>query len=442
MYQKLLFGTRAISYRYYTMVLKRLGMDILFLVVVSLFSCNRYPVEDTDFLRNLMLTKPSQFDSLLAKKDVFEIQILYTQINRDEQNIPHFKSFSYNMDRNMYFYPASTVKLPLVLLSLEKLHELGIAGLNKYTRMLSDSVYSGQLSVHKDTTSEDGYPSVAHYSKKILIVSDNDAYNRLYEFMGQREINRRLQKKGYRVSFLHRLERPLSLDENRYTEAIRFIDSGDTNKVIYRQEMGENVTPFFRRDTILKGRGYINRNGELVMAPFDFTYKNSYPLEDQQEVLKALLFPKAVASYRTFNISEEDRHFVLQYMSQYPHETYFPPYYKDSSLYDSYCKFLLFGEGTKKIPHNIRIFNKVGDAYGYLIDNAYIVDFDRQVEFLLSAVIHTNSDGIFNDGKYEYSAIGFPFMKNIGQLLYEYELQRKKKRKPDLWEFRFMYDYQ
>ncbi len=100
----------------------------------------------------------------------------------------------------------------------------------------------------------------------------------------------------------------------------------------------------------------------------------------------------------------------------------------------------MFGEGQDTVPKNIRIFNKVGDAYGYLIDNAYIVDFDKGVEFILSVVINTNTDGIYNDGKYEYKTLGYPFMRDIGQAIYHYELGRKRKFKPNLAEFRFQYD--
>jgi hypothetical protein len=55
-------------------------------------------------------------------------------------------------------------------------------------------------------------------------------------------------------------------------------------------------------------------------------------------------------------------------------------------------------------------------------------------------VINTNTDGIYNDGKYEYKTIGFPFMKNLGQLIYGYELKRKRTAKPDLSAFQLSYE--
>jgi hypothetical protein len=62
------------------------------------------------------------------------------------------------------------------------------------------------------------------------------------------------------------------------------------------------------------------------------------------------------------------------------------------------------------------------------------------VEFFLSAVIYCNSDGILNDDKYDYDKIGYPFMKQLGQIIYDYELKREKKILPDLSELQFDYD--
>jgi hypothetical protein len=92
------------------------------------------------------------------------------------------------------------------------------------------------------------------------------------------------------------------------------------------------------------------------------------------------------------------------------------------------------------LPKNIRIFNKTGDAYGEMIDVAYITDFDKNIEFFLSAAINCNTDGIVNDDKYDYDTIGLPFMKNLGQVIYSYELNRKRTWQPDLSSFKITYD--
>ncbi len=399
-----------------------------------LSACQPQLREDNKLLINLMKRQPSQFNEYIKRKDELEIQIIYTRINRDANNKPSFKSFYFNVDTNRYFYPASTVKLPMALLALEKLNQLKDRGVDKYTYMFNDSVYAGQLSVTKDTTSESGFPSIAHYVKKILIVSDNDAHNRLYEFLGQRSTNEILASKGYHLRLLHRLERGLPPDQNRHTEAIRFTRN-DT--ILFSQPMLVNDSiPVHSQQ--LKGVGFL-KNDSLINQPFDFSYKNFYSLLDQQTILKSIIFPTEVAKKKLFDITEDDRQFVMKHMSQLPIETLYPNYALDSTYYAAYCKFLMYGDDKEPIPDNIRIFNKVGDAYGYLIDNAYIVDFKNGVEFMLSAVISTNTDGVFNDGKYEYKKLGYPFMKNLGQLVYNYELKRRRKFKPDLSSVKLEY---
>lgn len=383
-----------------------------------------------------MRSRPDQFQSIMEHKDKLEIQIIYTMIDRDENNQPSFRSFYYHADSLRYFYPASTVKFPMCLLALEKIHELNINGLNKFTPMFHDSAYAGQLSVAWDSTSENKLPSVAHYIKKILTVSDNDAYNRLYEFMGQKAANENLWKKGYQVRLLHRLERGLPPDQNRHTERVRFTES---NNVVYEQSMLFNKDSIAAPAHVFKGKGFM-KGDSLVHKPFDFTYKNFFSLHDQQHVLQAVLFPETVDAEKRFNLTAEDYQFLYQYMSQLPTETTFPPYSQDTSYHDAYSKFLLYGAGKERIPANIRIFNKIGDAYGFLIDNAYVVDFENGVEFMLSAVINVNTDEIYNDGIYDYDSLGYPFMKNLGLLMYQYELKRPRKNKPDLSKFKLKYD--
>src|SRR5215203_2725993 len=91
-----------------------------------------------------------------------------------------------------------------------------------------------QTAVNSDPSAADGRPTIALYIKKILLVSDNDAYNRLYEFLGQEYINNTLHKMGYEdVQILHRLQLPLSEEENRLTNPVTFYDS--TGKIVYEK---------------------------------------------------------------------------------------------------------------------------------------------------------------------------------------------------------------
>ena len=58
------------------------------------------------------------------------------------------------------------------------------------------------------------------------------------------------------------------------------------------------------------------------------------------------------------------------------------------------------------------------------------------MEFMLTAVISANENGIYNDGQYEYDEISFPLLANLGRVFYEREVQREKEVVPDLSEFK------
>jgi hypothetical protein len=126
-------------------------------------------------------------------------------------------------------------------------------------------------------------------------------------------------------------------------------------------------------------------------------------------------------------------------MSMWPSESKYPSY-DSKEVWETDVKFNLLGsEKNIKIPNGLRIYNKVGFAYGYITDASYIVDFEKGIEFILSTTIYVNKDGIFNDDKYETDDIALPFMKKVGEAIYNYEKNRKK-TKPNLDDVQVIYN--
>jgi hypothetical protein len=392
------------------------------------------------FLEDLLVTHPSPIvKQVIQNPDSYRLQIIYTEINRDKHNRPSFKNYYYHVDSTFYFNPASTVKLPLALLTLEKLNTepFAKAGVTKFTPMRIDSSYSGQTREWTDSTSENYYPSVAHFIKKMFLVSDNDAYNRLYEFVSQQTINRKLHEKGYSSTCItHRFVR-LTPDENRHTNAIRFLSP--TGQVLYTQPPAVNLDAFDFSRKILIGNGYMNSKDSLVHEPFDFTTRNNLPLSDLQQILQSVLFPESVPAKQRFTLTANDYAFLYQYLSQFPGETNYPKY-DSTQYYDSYAKFFFNDSLHHKLPPNVRVFNKVGWAYGFMTDVSYVADFENNVEYMLAATMYVNGDGILNDNAYEYDQVAHPFLYQLGQAIYKYELKRKRRHKPNLSRFRMTYD--
>ena len=133
-------------------------------------------------------------------------------------------------------------------------------------------------------------------------------------------------------------------------------------------------------------------------------------LMEQHDFLIQVIFPETLPDRRQLNLTREDYQFLYEKMSFLPRESKYPFYNNNDQYYHSYCKFFMFGNTKERIPDDIRIFNKVGLAHGFLIDNAYIVDMENRVEFFLSAVIYVNENEILNDDTYEYDEISIPFL--------------------------------
>jgi hypothetical protein len=412
-----------------------ISFSLVLLLILNACKPAKTVVANENFLENLMQQHPERFSKVLANRDSMRVKIIYTRIDRDRKNRPRFTDHSLNLKPDEYFYPASTVKMPVALLALEKLNQLGIG---RSTTMITEKGQEGLTAVFNDPTSPDGRPTVEHYIKKIFVVSDNDANNRLYEFLGQQYLHDQLKAKGYDdVQIIRRLAITMPEELHRATNPVSFRDS--TGKVLFDQPMVKSNYNYITRNDFL-GKGYLDEKDQLVNAAMDFSRKNRIYLQDLHNILRSVLFPESMPADRRFNINEADYKFLYQYMSQLPSETRFPEY-DTAHFFDAYCKFLMFGTQKKKpLPKHIRIFNKVGWSYGFLTDVAYIVDFEKNIEFMLSATVYCNEDGILNDNKYDYDSVGLPFLENLGKVIYDEEVKRKRKHQPDLSKFKLSYD--
>lgn len=390
---------------------------------------------DSELLASIFAQQGAPFDSFLQNKNALGIQVIYTQVDRTKKNKPKFTHHYYNVNDSTYFYPASTVKFPVAVLALQKLNELRIAGLDKYTTMVTEAGAEKQTEVYNDPSAWDGKPCIAHYIKKILLVSDNDAFNRLYEFLGQEYINNTLHQMGYAdVEIIHRLSILLTDEQNRCTNPVRFVDT--SGNVLYQKKLEQSSFQYAPR-TIKMGKGFI-RGDQLINEPFDFSRKNKLPLQSLHSIVMSVLFPESADKDQRFLLTDDDLVFLRRYMSMRPFES-LSPVYTPPGYWDNYTKLLYYGASKETPDTNIRIFNKTGWAYGFLTDASYFIDTASNIEFFLSATIYCNSDGIFNDDKYDAATVGYPFMRQLGRAICEYERKRVRKYPPQLDAFRFDY---
>ncbi len=404
---------------------KSLFYCTLLLLVISNKLTAQWPAPFSSILSGI---QDSVTKKVLANPKTYRYQLVYTKIDRDQNGIPRFTNYTLHADPENYFNPASMVKMPLAFLAMEKLYELNLPGVNKYTTMQFDSNYQRQVAMYADSSAENKKPSIAHFIKRAFLISENDPYNRLYQFVGQGPTNQKLIAKGYTSTKITRQFMGYTEDQNRHTNGIQFMD--EKGLPILKLAPQYNKDSFQFGAPILIGDAHWNSKDEVVNAPFDFTRHNNISLVDMQKMLQSVIFPTSVPKQNRFNMTESDRLFLLQYLSQYPSETNYPKY-DSAHFYDSYVKFF-FQDSTHTMPKHIRVFNKVGWAYGFLTDVSYVLDTKNNIDYMLSATVYVNSDGVVNDSKYDEETVGFPFLNKVGTAFYEYELKRPRKFKPVL----------
>lgn len=355
------------------------------------------------------------------KKDLLnhQIQILYSSIKRDSSGFPLFKEFGYNIDNNFYFYPASTVKLPIAILAIQKLNYLKDKGfqISLDTPFIVINPKTGLNIAYNDITNPKGFLTIAHCIKKIFLYSDNDAYNYLFDFLGRDEINYQLEKKGLINSKIY--HKFLINSDNINTWKYLFISNGDT---IYKQNSIKSNLNYSNSylKSVFKGKKFLSE-GQLIERPMDFSFKNRISIRDLNDVLKRVLFPENFEKFKRFDLNKSDYKFLKYWMSRTSIEDSSVVKKNNNKYWDSYSKFFIYGDKKGKMTDEIRISNKVGMAFGTLTDVAYIKDKSNDIEFMLTATILVNKNEIFNDDVYEYESEGIPFLSALGRELLEYE---------------------
>ncbi len=379
------------------------------------------------FLLDSLLESNAFVKNIIEDKS-YAVQIIYTQIDRNNKNEPKFTNYTYQLDSTNYFYAASLVKLPSAILSLQKINEIKSISIN--STMYTKTAGPCQIEVNQDLLSYNQSPNLDTYIRRMLLVSDDVAFSRAFEFLTSDYIHQQLKNYGFpNVRIWHRFDPACKGNDNRKFNPIQFYDK---NKLVYEQKASSSQLEL--RHPL--GKVYYGQSqmiGEKLEAKAkNFSSMNFMSLQNTHQMLQKIMFHEYLTSVEQFKINPEQIDYLRKLLAMYPSEANYPKYSK-TEYFDSYTKYLLYGNlPSAKINPHLRIFNKVGFSYGWVSDIAYFCDFENKTEFMLSAVIYANEDGIMGDGNYEYKTIAYPFMKQLGEIIYNYELKRKKKFTPQL----------
>ena len=384
-----------------------------------LIGCNSETKNSRLLFEILQESKEPIIKKVLSDLNSYEVQILFTRIHRDSLGLPKFERHTFQENSKQYFYPASTVKLPVAILALQKIRKLQSQGIPIKADTPFTVLYSENVIKKTDSTHPKSKLTIAHLIKKIFLVSDNMAFNYLFDFIGRDDANKAIHNIGItNFNLSHKFSD--SVNKNSTPRFIFFNQKGDT---LYNQApiISNQKIKNTHLDGVLKGKGYV-KDGTVIEEPMDFSEKNYASIVALNQILERIIFPKVFSRNEQFNIEPEDYFFLRYWMSRTPNEVTIP-FYDRETFFDSYCKFFIYGDKKGEMTNNTRIYNKVGLAYGTITDLAYVKD-RNGIEFFLTATILTNKNEIFNDNKYEYDQLGIPFLAALGREIYQFEINK------------------
>ncbi|CAM6091948.1 unnamed protein product [Calypogeia fissa] len=380
--------------------------------------------EREGLVERILAAHPNKFGPILQKSSQYRFQVLLSQVERHPSGQRRLVRHGYRVDAE-YFYPASAIKLAAVVAAVQKLEErFGLPEYKGFHLATPLCFYplldDGEEERYDATNSNDHKITLAHEIRKLFLVSDNEAFNRLYAVVGHRNLNEIMWNRGFKsVRLHHRLCVSLLPSVNRCCQPVE-VNVNGSPYVLAPKKSEFQVPDNGSIPGVLLGKAYVTETGELIEKPMDCSLKNYISLLDLQNLLVQLVRPdvEALEPAGTLGVKlgGDVRMMLLEAMSQYLASSS-NPHYDGTDYPDDYGKFFLPGVARVRSKGAIRIYNKIGRAYGFTVDNAYVLDIETGESFFLAAVLYTNKNEIVNDDMYEYEDVADKVMADLGEVI-------------------------
>lgn len=318
-------------------------------------------------------------------------------------------------DSAQYFYPASSIKLcgaVAALLALNEHNRVHGTALGLDSPFVVEPRFPGDARIEAEPGNLlGGVLTVRHALRKLILVSDNAAYNHCFDLCGQDGINRAMWNAGFKsVRLWHRLSEPRTPAESAVTRTVRIGETGFPARDAAAKLKNDRWTE------LDVGNAWL-RDGTKVERPMSFADKNAISLLDLQDVLVEVVKPEFITGSHGFpELTTEQRAFLVQTLGELPRESANPKF-DPAKVPDHHCKFVLRGVRDVVPAAHLRIYDKIGRAYGFSVENAWIEDTRTGRGFFLAIVLYTNPDGVLNDDRYGYEEIADPFLDAAGRAI-------------------------
>lgn len=368
-----------------------------------------------NLLLQIIKGKDSTVDHVLNKSEKYHFQLILTLVDQHDGK-EELISFDFNKDK-YYYNPASLIKLPVLILAAEKL-----SGLKERFKVTADDSLGLQICSCDRSTADyirQTTPSTfRQVMKETIIMSSNTGFNYFFNFLGRDSFNTRIRDLGYSKTNLRRrfYAGCNETDQSRYGGIVFYDKMGGIKhsmKCYFSDNKWEN-----NADWPLSAGLKHKENGKYVNGPKDYSDGNFLALSDAHGMMIKLFNSGNFSATSDFQIDSSVKNMLIDALGSFPRELN-SVHYRETYP-DYYYKFFLDPKTMNTADGQLRIYNKVGIAGGFISDVSFFHDKRSGLKFYLSAAMLAKKDGVMDNGKYDYYDIGIPVFRKIGSMIYSY----------------------
>jgi hypothetical protein len=381
-----------------------------------------FETNDDTTLQHILLHKDPLLDKVLENPSKYYFQLIYTKVEKSD-NKNNYHTYSINQG-NQYYYPASLIKFPLAFVALEKLTALKDSGvgINDHISVNTcscDFATDNYVSKHKN-------PTMLQFLREMMIMSNNDAYNLYFDFVGRDLFNSRMHSMNiFDIQMKNRFTGGCGEDRNKAFGGLSFNKNNASKaftipcfKSIQNWMIDSIKYPtFFESTSYYKKKIITNRQNNAA--------NNYVSLLQSHQLIINLMHPSAKLYINDFKIDVEYKNEFIKALGSFPRELENSSY-DTANLADYYYKFFIDPKVIRTKDNSIRVYNKVGLASGFVSDVSYFYDSTNQIEYFISAAILSKKA---NSDINNYNDFGIPILRKIGGLIYTEELYKKANEK-------------
>lgn len=354
----------------------------------------------------LLMSGGATLKTVLATPEKYRFEVLYGIVR--EGPSPSLERHGYRTDAE-YFFPASSMKMPIALATYDRLGALRLPR----AAMIRMHPVSGNAEPFVTTLERETW--------RALIVSDNASANRLLAIVGQREVNETLWSLGLKSARVrHGFSTGGEMDPPELSPRIEIVQAqGGTTEIPPRRS--DLKLPPNDATSLDIGRAKIVE-GRREEGPLSFADKNAMRLRELQDTLVRIMRPELLPAGSAPDVaSKEDLAYLRQTLGTLPSASGLAGF--ERNIVADY-QLIPFLRGLERVraKSKLQIFTKVGQAYGFLIGNAYVVDKETGRSFFLTAAVYANPDEVMNDDNYGYDAISFPALADVAEVFAKHAL--------------------